>query len=383
MSHGIPAARFADRVAKARAALTRSGAGALLVGVGADLRWLTGYDAKVTERLTMLVVAAGGSRAVLVVPRLEVGAAKAAPAVGEDVVDLRAWEETESPFALVGEVLATAGRDGGQLLVSDTLAARFLLNLQWALHDAWFGLASDVLTELRRIKDPEEVELLRRAAHAADRTIAAIAGGRLVGRTEMDVEREVRQRLVDEGHEHVAFSVVASGPNSASPHHEPSDRVIGAGEPLLLDIGGTIAGYGSDITRTFWIRGRDGPGPDPEFSRLYEVLKTAQAAATDAVKPGVACETIDAVARGIIDEAGYGERFIHRTGHGIGLEGHEHPYLVAGNGQLLQRGDAFSVEPGIYLEGRYGARIEDIVICGANGPDTLNEATRDLLVVSG
>jgi Xaa-Pro aminopeptidase len=241
-----------------------------------------------------------------------------------------------------------------------------------------------MLRELRMRKDPDEVELLRLAAQAADRVVLAIAGGRLVGRTEADVAREVRERLVAEGHDEAQFSIVASGPNSASPHHDASDRVIRAGEPIVLDIGGTLGGYGSDITRTLWVTGGDpADGPTDEFRRLYDVLQDAQSEATGAVRPGVRCERIDAVARGIIDGAGYGERFIHRTGHGIGLEGHEEPYLVAGSLEPLAPGMAFSVEPGIYLEGRYGARIEDIVVCGESGPIVLNEVPRDLLVVDG
>ncbi len=213
--------------------------------------------------------------------------------------------------------------------------------------------------------------------------IAAIAGGPLVGRAEGDVAREIRERLVAEGHDGASFWIVASGPNSASPHHEPGDRVIGAGEAIVVDIGGTVGGYGSDTTRTLWVTGADGVAPDPDFLRLYGVLQDAQAAATASVRPGVPCEAIDGVARGRITEAGYGPMFFHRTGHGIGLEGHEEPYLVAGNGESLAEGMTFSVEPGIYLEGRFGARIEDIVVCGASGPDTLNELTRDLLVVRG
>jgi len=205
-----------------------------------------------------------------------------------------------------------------------------------------------------------------------------------VGRTEAEVAREVRDRLVTEGHDEGAFWIVASGPNSASPHHDAGERVIAAGEPIVIDIGGTMGGYGSDITRTVWVTGGDpAKGPDAEFLRLYGVLRQAQADATAAVRPGIACEAIDGVARGIIDAAGYGPNFIHRTGHGIGLEGHEDPYLVGGNAEALAPGMAFSVEPGIYLEGRYGARIEDIVVCGESGPVVLNEAPRDLLVVSG
>jgi Xaa-Pro aminopeptidase len=259
-----------------------------------------------------------------------------------------------------------------------------VLGLQRVLPGARFSLASAVLREIRMRKDADEVELLRAAAHAADRVVEAIAAGRLVGRTEADVAHEVRERLVAEGHDLAEFWIIASGPNSASPHHDPGERVIRAGEPIVIDIGGTIEGYGSDITRTIWVTGGDPSlGPDETFRGLYDALQDGQEEATAAVRPGVPCERVDAVARGIIDAAGYGPNFFHRTGHGIGLEGHEDPYLVAGNAEALAPGMAFSVEPGIYLEGRYGARIEDIVVCGETGPDVLNEAPRELLVVSG
>ena len=244
--------------------------------------------------------------------------------------------------------------------------------------------AGSVLRELRMIKDDEEIELLRLAAEAADRVVGQIAAGPLIGRTEADVAREVRERLLAEGHELAEFSIVGSGPNSASPHHEASDRVIRAGEPIVLDIGGTLAGYGSDITRTLWVTGGDpANGPDEAFLHLFAVLRAAQSRATAAVRPGVPAEEIDATARRIIAAEGYGEQFIHRTGHGIGLEGHEEPYLVAGNAEPLRPGMAFSIEPGIYLEGRYGARLEDIVVCGKDGPIVLNRAPLDLYVVDG
>ena len=214
-----------------------------------------------------------------------------------------------------------------------------MLGLQRVFPSATFVVASTVLRRLRMRKDADEVALLRRAAQAADRVVLAIANGTLVGRTEADVAREVRERLLAEGHEVSEFSIVASGPNSASPHHDASERVIRAGEPIVLDIGGQVEGYGSDITRTLWVTGGDATaGPDPEFLRLYEVLQRAQAVASEAVRPGVACEAIDAAARDVITEAGFGPNFFHRTGHGIGLEGHEEPYLVAGNGEPLAAG---------------------------------------------
>ena len=234
------------------------------------------------------------------------------------------------------------------------------------------------------IKDADEIALLTLAAQAADRVVAQIAAGRLVGRTEADVAREVRERLLAEGHDEVEFAIVGSGPNSASPHHEASDRVIQAGEPIVLDIGGTLGGYGSDTTRTLWVTGGDpARGPDERFRHLFAVLLGAQAAATRAVRPGIACEAIDAAARRPIEAEGFGEAFFHRTGHGIGLEGHEEPYIIAGNPEPLREGMAFSVEPGIYLPGNYGARIEDIVICGADGPMALNASPHELWVVDG
>jgi len=234
------------------------------------------------------------------------------------------------------------------------------------------------------IKDADEIALLTLAAQAADRVVVQIAAGRLVGRTEADVAREVRERLLAEGHDEAHFAIVGSGPNSASPHHEASDRVIGAGEPIVLDIGGTLGGYGSDTTRTLWVTGGDAAnGPDERFRHLFGVLLGAQAAGTRAVRPGIACEAVDAAAREPIEAEGYGDAFFHRTGHGIGLEGHEEPYIIGGNGEPLREGMAFSVEPGIYLPGSYGARIEDIVVCGTDGPITLNESPRELYVVDG
>jgi Xaa-Pro aminopeptidase len=379
----VSASRYAGRIARAAAALPAHGFDAVLIAVGPDLRYLCGYEAMPLERLTMLVVLPGDDGIHLVVPRLEAAAAAAGSRTPLPIVT---WEETDDPHALVAELVRARviGTDAPRVAASDRLWAMHLLRLQERLPGARWVSATGVLRELRMIKDADEIALLRLAAQAADRVVAQIAAGRLVGRTEAEVAAEVRERLIAEGHEEAHFAIVGSGPNSASPHHEASDRVIGAGEPIVLDIGGTLSGYGSDITRTLWVTGGDpANGPDDEFRHLFAVLRTAQERATRAVRPGLACEAIDATARAVIDAEGYGENFFHRTGHGIGLEGHEDPYLVAGNTEPLVEGMAFSVEPGIYLPGRYGARIEDIVICGADGPIVLNEAPRDLHVVSG
>ncbi len=383
----IPAARFGERIASARAAAAEAGLDAVLVGVGPDLEYLAGYRAMPLERLTMLVVPTEGP-ATLIAPRLEMTPARGCPAARGGFVELAAWDETDDAVALVAVLLARAldrSVDSvDRLAVSDRLWAMHVLRLLDGIPSARLESAGAVLGGLRSVKDADEIELLRLAAEAADRVIAQIAAGRLVGRAEADVAREVRGRLLAEGHELAEFSIVGSGPNSASPHHEASERIIQPGEPIVLDIGGSLGGYGSDITRMLWVTGGEPTrGPDEAFLQLFAVLRIAQARATAAVAPGVACEAIDTAARSVIDAAGYGERFIHRTGHGIGLEGHEDPYLVAGNRAPLEAGMAFSVEPGIYLEGRYGARLEDIVVCGPDGPIVLNQAPLDLLVVDG
>src|SRR5262245_20248557 len=384
----IPAARYMERIHRVQAIARDGGFAAVLVGVGADMRYLAGYPAMPLERLTMLVIPANGDAA-LVAPRLEVTPAqKCAPAAAGSL-PVVTWEETEDPHALVAGMVGddageAAAASGLRIAVSDDLPARHLLRLQERLPGARFELGSPLIGQLRIVKDADEIALLAAAAHAADRVVAQIAAGRLVGRTESDVAREVRERLLAEGHDEAHFAIVGSGPNSASPHHEASDRVIQAGEPIVLDIGGTIAGYGSDITRTLWVTGGDPErGPDERFRHLFGVLHTAQGAATKAVGPGMAPEAIDATARRVIDGEGYGAAFFHRTGHGIGLEGHEDPYIVEGNTEPLREGMAFSIEPGIYLVGEYGARIEDIVVCGPDGPIALSVAARELYVVNG
>jgi Xaa-Pro aminopeptidase len=289
---------------------------------------------------------------------------------------------------MVADLLAPRQLSSGEAAwepigLSDRLWASHVLELQAVLPGRKFKPASVVMRDLRQVKDADETRLLSLAAAAADRVVDGIAAGRLVGRTEAEVSREIRQRLIDEGHDLADFAIVGSGPNGASPHHDAGDRLIEAGAPVVLDLGGTLAGYVSDTTRTVWVGGEAGIAPEPEFVRVFELVREAQAQATAAVGPGVAAEQIDAAAREVISSGGYGEFFTHRVGHGVGLEAHEDPYLVAGNSTLLAPGMAFSVEPGIYLPGRWGVRLENIVMCAADGATVLNRSSLDLRVVRG
>jgi Xaa-Pro aminopeptidase len=365
-----------DRFDRVRAAMADLGTDVLLLSVGPDLPWLTGYEAMPLERLTMLVLPVDGD-ATLVVPRLE------APRVVEhpDRFALRPWEESEDPVAIVADLVGAAQH----LAVGDKTWSRFLVDLQSALPDASWRKGSDVTGPIRAVKDAGEIAALRRAAEAADRVARQLQGDEisLVGRTEAEVSAELGRRLRDEGHHRVNFAIVAAGANAASPHHEPGSHVIGAGEVVLCDFGGTMAapdgtGYCSDITRCVSIG-----EPPAEVAEAYAVLHEAQQAAVAAAAVGVACEEVDAAARRILAGAGYGDRFIHRTGHGIGVEEHEDPYVVSGNATALAPGHAFSIEPGIYTPGQWGMRLEDIVVATADGPDPLNRADHALVVVDG
>ncbi len=349
----------------------------LLVSPSPDYAYLLGYAAPLLERLTCLIIPADGAPS-LVVPRLEAPLARNELGELADDVELLAWHETDDPFELVARRLGARGGDGAsrRVAVEDQMWARFVLRLQRALPGAERVTAGEVLAELRRRKSPDEIERLRYAADSADAAIVSITSERLSGRTEAEVEQRIRALLVDAGHEQADFAIVASGPNSASPHHIPGSRRIEPGDAVVLDIGGSRDGYRSDTTRTAFV----GQPPD-EFRELYRVLHAAQQAAFEAVRPGVAARDVDRAARGVITDAGYGEAFIHRTGHGIGMETHEEPYVVESNAEPLEVGDAFSVEPGIYLEGRWGARIEDIVVCTESGGERLNRSSREMYLV--
>ncbi|MGV0645839.1 Xaa-Pro peptidase family protein [Mycolicibacterium sp. XJ2546] len=368
---------YARRLQSAATAAAEAGLAGLVISPGYDLRYLIGSRAQTFERLTALVLPADGEPTV-VVPRLELAALKAS-AVPELGLPVHDWVDGDDPYRMVANVMGDVlGGRTLEIAVTDSMPALHLLPLADVL-GATPVLATDVLRRLRMIKDVAEIDVLRRAGAAIDRVHARVPDFLKPGRTEADVAADIADAIVAEGHSEVAFIIVGSGPHGADPHHECSDRELRAGDVVVVDIGGPYEpGYNSDSTRTYSIG-----EPSPAIARRYAVLQRAQRAAVEAVRPGVTAEQIDAVARDALAAEGLAEAFVHRTGHGIGLSVHEEPYIVAGNDLPLEEGMAFSVEPGIYFPGQWGARIEDIVIVTADGAEPVNNRPHDLLVVPG
>ena len=363
----------AARLDRARAATSAAGLDTLLVTPGPDLAYLTGYHAVPLERLTCLLVPAAGEPSI-VVPLLEVAAAAASP-IGALGLAIHPWGENDDPYALVADLLAPAA----QVALDDHMWAAKVLALREAMPGVEQRQGGPVTRELRMRKSADEVGALRAAGAAIDAVHARVHEWLVPGRTEREVGADIADAIRAAGHRSVDFVIVASGPNGASPHHEVSDRVIRAGDAVVVDIGGTMgSGYCSDCTRVYAVG-----EPGAEFLAAYQVLQAAQEAACQWARPGVSCASVDAAAREVIEAAGYGDLFIHRTGHGIGLETHEDPYIVTGNDLILEPGMTFSVEPGIYLQGRFGARIEDIMVCTESGADRLNHRPRELAVLEG
>jgi Xaa-Pro dipeptidase len=363
-----PAELIGVRLRRASDAARAADLDAVLVTPGADLRYLLGAEGASHERLTCLVLIAGGAPRLLV-PALERPGYDDLP-LAEVGVDVDPYTDSEDPHARLARVLGGARR----VAVAEDMPAAHLLPLADAVPKAEMRLAGPVLRELRTRKDAAEIDELRTAAAAIDRVHARMADLLRVGRTEAQVAENIAAAIVAEGHTEAAFVIVGSGPNGARPHHERSERVIEPGDVVVVDIGGPLpSGYNSDCTRTY-VMGDPAPG----VAETYAVLQRAQTAGVQAVRPGVAAETVDAAARAIIADAGFGEFFIHRTGHGIGLQVHEEPYIVAGNATPLEPDMAFSIEPGIYQPGRWGARIEDIVLVTDDGVESLNTRPHEL-----
>ena len=345
---------------------------AVVVAPSPDLIYLTGYGPPPLERLTALVIRPDGD-ALLIVPELERQLALDSVAGQTLEVDqVIGWRDGEDPYELVSSMLPRECR----VALGDRMWASHVLELQRTAPSVAFEPASGIIGRLRAVKDPDELGALRRAGRGADETFRQICGMRFLGRREEEVAADLAELLVEHGHARADFTIVASGPNAASPHHEPSGRTILPRDVVVMDFGGEVGGYYSDTTRTVAV----GDPPDG-FHEVYRLVQEAQHAAVRAVRPGATAQDVDRAARRIIDAGGYGERFFHRTGHGIGLEVHEPPYIIEGNDTVLTPGMTFSVEPGVYLEGRFGVRIEDIVVVTADGVDRLNRSTRELQTV--
>jgi Xaa-Pro aminopeptidase len=372
----ISARRF--RLEAVRDEMRSSGIMGLVLSQGADMPWLCGYTASPHERPTLLVVLLDEAP-VLFVPQLE----RALVPNIDDVVRVQAWAETEDPIASAARFIESNASASSRFAISDRAWASIVLPFQAELPEAKWVRSSSLLSKLRSAKDPSEVAVLREAAKAADRVADALGDGRihLLGRSEMAISADVSAHLIKYGHASVSFSIVASGPNSSSPHHDPGRRLVERGDLVLLDFGGTFVvdgdvGYNSDMTRTMSVG-----EPSSKVRDFYDVLVAAHDQAVRQARPGVTAESVDNAARSVIQEAGMGEHFIHRTGHGIGIETHEDPYIVQGDTTVLVPGHTFSVEPGIYFSGEFGMRLEDIVVVTEFGCETLNNAARDLVVV--
>jgi Xaa-Pro aminopeptidase len=362
---------YSERLAAALQGTREQGIDALLIAPGADLRYLTGYDATPLERLTCLVMTPNAD-AYLMVPELEELAALASPA-GAAGLPVRTYRETDDPYAMIAQDMPAPAL----IAVDDRMWASKALTFQARFSRSAMVLAGSVLQPLRMKKSAAEIGFLREAATAIDHVHAQVPNFLAAGRTERDIAGDIGEAILAAGHVRVDFIIVGSGPNGASPHHDVSDRVVQQGDAIVVDIGGMMpSGYRSDCTRMYSIG-----EPSAEFLRAYATLETAQHEAVANVKPGQSCADLDAIPRSILAEAGLGDAFIHRTGHGIGLETHEEPYLVAGNELHVSPGMTFSIEPGVYHPGKFGMRIEDIVLVTESGVESLNQCPRHLVQV--
>ena len=363
---------YAQRLHAAQKAAADKGIDLLLIGTGPDFAYLTGSWVSSHERLTVLVVPQRGT-AWIAAPNTDITDIKAAP-VGELDVELRGWNDGENPYEFA---LRGAGDGLGKVALGQSLTADHVLRFQDLLPHASYELATYALAELFTRKDEAEIAELRKAGRAIDAVHAQVPQLLQAGRTEAEVAHELEKLILRE-HSIIDFVIVGSGPNGANPHHSFSDRVLAEGEPVVVDIGGTLpSGYHSDCTRTYVVGGDISKAPQ-DFQDAYAVLADAQAAGRAAAHPGSTAADIDAIVRQAISAAGWGDYFVHRTGHGIGLSTHEEPFIMEGNDLALEEGMAFSIEPGIYLEGKWGMRLEDIVVLTNDGYESLNQAPRDV-----
>ncbi|MFB6112067.1 MAG: M24 family metallopeptidase [Halobacteriaceae archaeon] len=335
-----------------------------------NLYYLTGTWEEPSERVFHLLVGPAGDP-ILVAPELAAGAVREDTWLG----DVRSYGDDEEPEAIIQGAAAELGIDDGRLAVDPTMWALFTEALRDVLPAATLGLADEHMTALRIRKDDRELAAMRKAATIADdvsETIRAL-GDEVIGWTETELAAEIESRLTDHGGEALPFPIIAAaGPNAARPHHTNGDRTIEAGDPVVLDFGTTVDHYPSDQTRTVVFDGQ----PTAAFEEAFEAVRAAQAAAIDVIEPGITTGDIDRAARSVIEDHGYGAEFIHRTGHGVGLSVHEPPYITADGTREVAPGMVFSVEPGVYREGEFGVRIEDLVVVTEDGAERLNDSPR-------
>jgi len=362
---------FQSRTEATQKAMQAKGIDLLLLFPSPNLYYLTGFMENPGERVLMLILPASGDPC-MVVPQMYENH------ISHDawVSDLRSWKDGDDPVTLLKQAIDEKSPNPGRVLVDDQMWSLFFLPLQQVLPNAMFDVASTLLGQLRMRKDAAEIELLQTAGKIADQTFEWLIAQPFEGRMESEIANLIAGKLTELGGDEAAFTIVASGPHGAMPHHNTGSRKIERGDAIVMDFGCRLGGYYSDITRTVVC----GEASD-EVKKVYEIVKQAQAAGVAACKPGATCESIDHVTRAVIDEAGYGKEFLHRTGHGLGLELHEPPYIVTGDQTILEPGMTHSVEPGIYLDQKFGIRIEDIVTITEDGVMSLNQCTHELQIV--
>jgi Xaa-Pro aminopeptidase len=370
MNARAPQSEFADRFDRLRAAMGELDIDCLLVGPSTDMVYLIDFPVRQSERMTILVLPREGEPR-LVMPGFELDRIASTPPLFQPA----SWEDGDDPAPLLASLLPNGG-DGVTVAVGGQMFTHFFLRIRDAAPDARFVSGDDVLEPARMRKTPYEVAALRAASEAADSVFEEVLALPLAGMTERELLAEIHRLLLEKGHDTIGGGIVGAGPNGAAPHHHVSERRLEQGDAVVIDFGGVRANYRSDITRTFHVG-----EPNGDFRSVYDLVNEANDAGFEAVKPGVTAAEIDARTRSHIADAGYGPQFLHRTGHGIGLDGHEAPYLVRGDETVLEEGMTFSIEPGIYLEGRFGVRIEDIVVVTATGAERLNRCTHELQVV--
>ncbi len=360
---------YAERLDRTREAMAAVGADLLVCAPSPTMRYLAGWTEHPSERHLLLFVT--DDDVLFLAPEMYGDQLEA----DSWVPSIQTWDDGDDPRALIEALAADLEIGDGRVLVDDRMWARFTFDLRGAIPDASFGLASAVTTDLRIRKDDTELDRLREAARITDAVCVELRelGEEAIGLTERDLAEEIERRLSAHGGEGNSFEpIVGSGPNGARPHHGHGDRTIERGDPVVLDFGTLVDGYPGDQTRTVVFAG----DPPEGYEEVHETVLNAHHAGVDAVEPGVTAESIDRAAREVIEDAGYGDEFLHRTGHGVGLEVHEPPYIVEGNDRELEPGMVFSVEPGIYLEGEFGVRIEDLVVVTENGCERLNDTPR-------